>query len=444
MSLDPKKVVATFDSASELHAALVAALNHQPFPHLGNSELYAGAIRAAGHLPWPILRSLYTRIGGAEGINPDTLPEVDMDSVANSFAEPFAAETYPAVVVGASNGAIMHLAAAMGAPWLPGTVLIPVHHVGDGDRPNRALEFGKEFGPRFLDANPHVRLHQMHDMAQDALMTTRMAYFRTKYTQLPPAYREFLDTRLAPGAPVFLVDDRSTWPVTEAGPRHVFQTGGRGGLTPEEHLARPHTPAATTVAPEAEWGADPDFTDAVAQWCATHDHPLIRVVLPGPQEASAPVADTIREWTIARGGAADKLLVSSFVIADPWRTFATGRVPFWTYFPVREALNSLDAYLADGRYEQASVTMFQHGVESPGLATPADFEQVLRTHNTDFHLVAVDPDKSPHDIGSMTRYGPELQAEPDAGLPWEPLSAKAAASGIAALTDNRDGHIGRS
>lgn len=434
MSLDPSKVVATFDSASELHAALVAAHHHQPFPHLGNSELYARTIRAAGHLPWPILRSLYTRIGGAEGIDPHTLHDVDMDDVAGSFTSPFDAETYPAVMVGASNGAMMHLAAAMGAPWLPGTVLIPVHHVGDGNRPDRALEFGREFGPQFLDANPQVRLHQMHDMAQDALMTTRMAYFRTKWMHLPPAYQMFLHHRLAPGAPVFLVDDHSSWPVTAAGPRHVFQTGGRGGLSPEEHLALPHAPAATTTAPEAEWGSDPSFSDAVASWCAAHQHPVIRVVLSGPQDASAAVADTIRAWTRARGGTADTVLVSSFVITDPWQTFTVGWVPFWTYFPVQEALHSFDNYLSATPYDQASVTMFQHGVESAGLASPADFERVARSHGTRSDLIAVNPDKSPHDIGSMTRYGPELQAVSDARLRWELLDPLVAAHGLRTLT----------
>jgi hypothetical protein len=45
--LDPTEVVASFDSASVLHAATVAALNGQPFPQLGNSALAGLAVRAA-------------------------------------------------------------------------------------------------------------------------------------------------------------------------------------------------------------------------------------------------------------------------------------------------------------------------------------------------------------------------------------------------------------
>jgi hypothetical protein len=55
--LDPRQVVASFDSASVLHAATVAALNGQPFPHLGNSALAGLAVRAAGRLPWSVLRA---------------------------------------------------------------------------------------------------------------------------------------------------------------------------------------------------------------------------------------------------------------------------------------------------------------------------------------------------------------------------------------------------
>lgn len=69
--LNPTEVVAAFDSASVLHAATVAALNGQPFSHLGSSALAGLAVRAASRLPWPLLRNVYTRIGASEGINPE-------------------------------------------------------------------------------------------------------------------------------------------------------------------------------------------------------------------------------------------------------------------------------------------------------------------------------------------------------------------------------------
>jgi hypothetical protein len=139
-TLDAKRVVASFDSASVLHAATVAALNGEPFPNLGSSAVAGRAVRAVGRLPWSLLRGIYTRIGASEGIDPRRLGDVDLAAVAASFADRYPKRRYQAILLGSSNGALAHLAAAMQVPWLPDTVLVPVSHVGDPDRPDQALE----------------------------------------------------------------------------------------------------------------------------------------------------------------------------------------------------------------------------------------------------------------------------------------------------------------
>lgn len=436
--MDPKQVVASFDSASVLHAATVAALEHRPFPHLGNPAAVAALVRVAGHLPWPLLKELYARIGGAEGIDPDRLGQVDLAAVARAFADAYTAPRYSAVVIGSSNGALTHLAAAMGTPWLPNTVLVPVHRVADPHRPDLALEFGRRVAEPLLEANPDVVLHQMHDSAQDELMVARMSYFRVKWLGLPEAYERFLAERLGPGAPVILVDDRSRWPVTRLGDRHVFQTGGRGGLSPQQNLQVPFAPPADDDAPEAEWGAEPTFTRAVQDWCARAGHPCVTVALDGPQEAAHPVAVILRDWIRDRGGAADRLIVPSFVLGDPWRTITMGRVPFWTFFPVRTALESLEHHLAHTEpYRQADLLVFQHGADSPGSVTPRELASVLRRHGTVPRLIAVDPRKSPHDIGSLAKYGPVLAREPSARVPFSPLGVHTAIMGLRAVFSER-------
>ena len=45
---------------------------------------------------------------------------------------------YPMALIGSSNGAAVHLAAAMGAPWLPQTFMVPVRNPSnDPDDPRR-------------------------------------------------------------------------------------------------------------------------------------------------------------------------------------------------------------------------------------------------------------------------------------------------------------------
>lgn len=422
MNTSPEKVIASFDSASVLHAALVSALEGRPFSNLGNPEVQGRLIRLAARLPWPILREIYRRIGGAEGIAPETLGQVDLGVVAASFATAYPDRSYPAVVIGASNGALTHLAAAMQIPWLPQTVLIPVRRHAPGDRPDLALEFGRRWGPDLLAANPHVTLHQMHDAAQDELMIARMAYFRTKWQRLPEAYATFLGERLTPGAPVFLAADQLTWPSTKVSDRHWFQTGGLGGLSPQDHLAAPHAPAADSQTPEAEWGVEPAFVDAVQQWCADHDHPLIMINYRGPQQIAGAVADIFRSWLGDRGERTDELIIPSFILGDPWRTVNRALIPYWTYFSVQDAVSALDDYLARAEpYRRAYVLGFQHGTDSPGLARPEDFETTIRRHGAEPIMLAVRTRQWPHDIGSLARYGQALDRLPQAEQPWSPL-----------------------
>ena len=420
--LPPHKVVAGFDSATVLHASLAAALRGQPFTHLGHSGGAALAVRRGGRLPWPILRRIYTQIGASEGINPHRLADVDLAGAAQWLAQGYPQRRYPAALVGSSNCALTHLAAALQVPWLPGTVLVPVARHGDPQRPVDALRFGERFAPRLLASNPDVVLHPMHDQIQDELMVARMTYFRIKWRDLPEAYARFLTECLAPGAPVILIEDISCWPVVRISERHVFQPGAQGGCLPQDYLQRPHTPQPDEEAPEAEWGANPDLGAALAAWCTAHRHPLIRLTYSGPQAPAHAVATVLRTWYTRRGEPADRLLIPSFVVGDPWRTINAAAVPFWTFFSVQPALQALQTHLhTSAPYRIIDILQFQHGVCSPGIASPAQWLATARQHGATAHLLALDPRRFPHDIASLGRYGHALAHLPPARHPWSPL-----------------------
>jgi hypothetical protein len=431
--LDPKQVVAAFDSASVLHAATVAALNGQPFPNLGSSALAGLAVRGAGRLPWSALRRIYTRIGAAEGISPRRLGDVDLAAVADSFAERYPKRRYPAILLGSSNGALTHLAAAMQVPWLPDTVLVPVARVGDVDRPDHAMDFGRSVASALLDRNPDIVLHHMHDQLQDALMAARMSYFRLKWRRLPAAYAAFVDNNLVPNGTVVVLHDHSAWPVTRIGPRHVFQAGGRGGTPPEGYLARPHTPAPNDEAAESEWGLDADFRDDVRAWCAQRGYRYAEIGYDGPQIPAAAVATVMRDWYRARGEPATRLVVPCFVLGDPWQTICAAAVPYWLHFAVQPALRALDGYLDSAEpYRDVNMFLFEHGAESPGIARPVDFAHVVRRHGATAHFDGLDPQRFPHDIGTLGRYGRVFDQLPRAMEPWSPMTVEDALRGLAA------------
>ena len=438
--LKPADSVALFDSATALLAALSAALRGKPFPHIGQLGLYAPVVRAGGHLPWPLLRSIYTRIGAAEGVDPGRLADLDLSAVARWLTEQYPRRRYPAVLVGSSNGALAHLAAAMGTPWLPGTVLVPVARVGDPDRPVDALAFGERHAPALLDRNPDVVLHHMHDQAQDELMVSRMTYFRPKWRSLPPAYREFLEFALLPEAPVIIVDDQSRWPVVRVAERHLFQPGGRGGLCPQDYLDRPHTPTTEGEAPEAEWGAEPEFTAAVADWARAHGRRVVTITTPGPQEAAHPVATVFRDGYRSRGQQDDQLLVPTFIVTDPWRTMITGSIPFWGFFSVQSTLAALDDHLSrSDPYAVVRLLLFQHGADSPGIAHPDDWATTIEKHGARPDFLGLDIDRFPHDFGFLGRYGPRLARLPHARRLWSPLAVDQALAGLRAAGLSVDG-----
>jgi hypothetical protein len=427
--LDPRRVVASFDSASVLHAATVAALEGQPFPNLGSSAVAGLAVRAAGRLPWSVLRSIYTRIGASEGIDPKRLGDVNLAAVADSFAARYPKRRYPAVLLGSSNGALTHLAAAMQLPWLPDTVLVPVAHVGDPDRPDQALEFGRSVAPALLERNTDIVLHHMHDQLQDVLMAERMSYFRVKWRRLPDAYAAFVENHLAPNGTVVVVNDSSSWPVTRVGPRHVFQAGGRGGTPPEGYLARPHTPQPDNEASESEGGLDPAFRQSVLAWCDQRGYRYAEIGYVGPQAPAAAVATVMRDWYRARGEPASRLVVPCFILGDPWQTVCAAAVPYWIHFAVQPALQALDEYLDKaGPYSDVNVFLLEHGAESPGIAGPDDFQAVINRHSAAAHFDGLEPGRFPHDIVTLGRYGQVFDQLPRARHPWSPAACRGGAA----------------
>ncbi|GAA1337376.1 hypothetical protein GCM10009635_46270 [Actinocatenispora thailandica] len=422
----PERAVAAFDSASAFLRATARALRGEDFVRLGQGRLAGAGARLTALLPERVSRPVYTASGASEGVPADRLGGVDTEAIAEWAVRHYPGTGYPVAFLGSSNGALTHLCAALGAPWLPQTTLVPVRwRDNDPDRPDRAREFGARVAPPLLERNPDVALHHMHDANQDRLMIARMAYFRLKWLRLPLAYRRFLTERLAPGAPIVLVEDGSAWPVGRVAERHVFQTGARGGLGPEDYLhgssrmARfqqeqgssrpaPVAPPADEWAAEAEWGFAPELRDDLASFAARHARPLYRLRLDEPEALSPVVAELER-----RRRGTDRLLVESFIMLDPVQAGRTGSAPFWTVFAVEHSAAALERYLdATEPYRDIDVLLFNHGVRSAGMAGVDRWSALARRARHRGRLLAVDPDRFPADFASLARFVPLLRREP--------------------------------
>jgi hypothetical protein len=414
--VDPSRAVADFDSASAFLRATAAALRGDRFRWLGQSRRQGLAVHASSGLPRRVRTAAYRYAGAREALAPEVLGDVDADAVAGWLAGHYPSRRYPGVAIGSSNGAAVHLWAALGIPWLPQTTLLPVRRNGDPEDPRRAMDAGARAAAPLLSANPDIALHQMHDANQDRLMVAKMSYFRLKRLRLGPSYESFLSSSLRPGAPIFLVRDRSRWPVTRVADRHVFQVGAQGGVSPQEYLdvggsarSRNPPPAPDADAVEAEWGFAEPLRSDVHRWAAEHGHPVLELEFDHPQDLSGPVADLYR-WDLARRDLSlRRLVVESFILVDPTGVRRSGSVPYWTFFPVEPALRRLAGYLDDRPpFPAVWATMFPHGTRSIGWAPPGRWREQCGRGSGPGGFLGVRPGQQPADFAALARFEPGL------------------------------------
>ncbi|MCT2584574.1 hypothetical protein [Actinophytocola gossypii] len=442
----PKRAVASFDSASTFHRVLAQHLHGKNSPALGLGP----AARAVSHLlpvvnrmPRSVRESLYVWSGWSEAIQPRRAGTVDTDAIAEWACSQYPRGRYPAVLIGSSSGAVAHLAALAGIPWLPQTFLVPVrHHRLDPDDPRAAVAELADARGAFTDANPGAALHHMHDANQDRLMIRRMGYFRYKYRQLPDAYRVFLREHLAPGGTVVVVDCTERWPTTTLGPRQVFQHGAVGDATPEEYAkggqrvaafldeqgARRRAwdaPLADGDSPEAEWGFDPALLPDLEDLCGAEGWRLDRLAFPRADALSGPVAELYRSWFAEQGVPANRLLGSSFAVIDVHIPLVNGLVPYWTLFGTCAARDTLDRYLRDAEpYDEIHLGLFSHGTCSIGRAGIEDWDGVLARARRRGAYCGVDTRAYPQDFASNGRFHRAAAALPPAparagAAPWD-------------------------
>lgn len=421
--------VANFDSATTLLRATARFLHGEDFPRLGVIPAsLTPALRALNRLPFSWRQHLFTMSGVSEAVSPHRLGEIRIDAIRQWVVDQYPHRGYPAVLIGSANGALVHLAALLGIPWLPQTFLIPVRRSLPAGAARADLEWGTRPGRELLAGNPDCQLHQMHDPNQDRLLIERMAYFRVKSLALGRAYTEFLETVLAPGGTIVLVECNQEWPTTRVADRHIFQFGGVGGLTPDEYFSggdrvesfRNHDrvappewdpPTPDGDRPEAEWGFDPSLRTDVRRVAAEQGYDVKRLSFERPSDPGSVVADVYRDHYADRGVAPHRLLVESFALVEPWWALRTGSVPYWVPFTTSADANALDDYLANApvSYDELYVMLISHGLESAGIAPLERWQSIIDTAANRGGIIGVSPQKYPLDFETYSRYHTDIR-----------------------------------
>jgi len=381
-------------------------------------------------LPRFLREQVYIWSGWSEALAPKKLSTARTAQVAEWMANLYPRRKFPAVAIGSSNGGATHLFAALGIPWLPQTFLMPVARSGPKpDDPRADFEWAREPARIFLENNPEVQLHHMHDPNQDRLMIQRMTYFRLKRLRLGAAYENFLRRALDRGGTILLVECGLQWPTTRCGERHLFQFGALGGATIEEYhqggprvadyLARYHSPIRVwdppqpnEQSPEAEWGFEPALREDAERLAEKHGWRVRRIVFEQPEDLSPLVTDFYRWWNRETRELPDnRLVVDSFILMEPYWTIATGSTPFWMVFNKEPSARALGDYLdrAEQPFDEIFMMLFSHGVNSVGLVPIDKWRELLGRAWTKSGFLGVDESAYPRDFAVFARYHSEFR-----------------------------------
>jgi hypothetical protein len=297
----------------------------------------------------------------ADALSAEDAETLSTDAVAMWIVGQYPPASVPAVLLGSPHGAAVHLAAALGVPWLPSgftvTVRWPGGSVGDW---GAALDAGAVVSRRLVAANPGVSVRQVHDPVRRGSLCGSTLTLHVQWRSVPGPYLEFL-RRLEPGGSALVLRDTRIWPALDLGGGHTFQIGSPvTGWDPDDYTADnpsfgrllrglgadvwadplPNLPrryAETAGDPELECGLRHGIADRP---CSTH-----RVLYPDPAALSACVADVYREW-LRDEGAGDRCVVEVDRLLDPWQVLTAGLVPYWCESASRRAVSDAEMWLA--------------------------------------------------------------------------------------------------
>jgi hypothetical protein len=370
-----------------------------------------------------------------EAVSRGGVGKVDFDRIAEWITGLFPARSYPAAFIGSSNGALVHIAASLGVPWLPQTFLCPVRSLrSDPDDARAGFIKGQAIVDSILRAQPNVSVHHMHDPNQDRLMLKTMSYFRLKHRALPRAYRDFLDRVLPRGGTLYIDECAKRWPVTRTSERSVFQFGAVGGLEAEEYfrgservrdyLARYHVdrvrwapPDPNDTSPEAEWGFDAALHEDVAAVAESRGWRLVRIRFEDPEALSPFAAAIHRAWYRDLAPEPQRLIVDSFVLMDPYRTIRLRALPFWLLFCVERSASVLEAFLdQEAPFDEIGLMLFSHGTEGVGMVDIGRWRRILSRARKRGYFLGVDERRYPRDFATFIRFHQALAAS---GLPFD-------------------------
>jgi hypothetical protein len=426
----PSVGLVAFDSGTRVVREVAEALSGtgrsilECYPR--GSEIFLGLISLfpermrIGAVEWGMRLSL--------GYDADRATDVSVDALAEWCIDqyPDDGSRYPAIVIGSPNGAVAHLAALLGAPFLTTSFGLAFRH--DTVDPDDLAAYRRTSlgtARRILAANAEheVEIVCHYDPIHDRSIVQVADFLRIKLHDLPVCYRTFVSDRLAPDGSLILVECAYLWPQIALDERIFLQIGGLGAIEPEAYLERWAVDGRTSARRESEWGCPEPFADAVDTYAEAHGVDVLEIRFDHPAEYSLLAYDA---YLACDGVRRQRLLIDTFNHQNPRTNIQTGIPGLWLPFNTEDGLALAERALWDTALDTVYLAPLPSFSRSPDTAALDAWMKLLAAHGT-VAFVGVRSDKYPADPLAPYRFSRDLRSLRTALTLDEPLHLHAQA-----------------
>jgi len=321
---------------------------------------------------------------------------LDIDSLPQWCVDQYPAGTYETIVVGSPNGAVAHLAALLGAPFLTTSFGVTFRHptINADDR-LAYLSSAQSVVDSILTANPdeNYELIAHYDPVHDRSLVEVVDFVRVKLTRFPAHYVDFIDRHLSPGGRLILVDCLYGWPQYELGNGAFLQVGGLGGLHATTFLDRWPLDLPVRTRRESEWGCPEGFAASAVEFAAERGIEIIEIRLDHPWEYSRLAHDA---YQACEGARTDVLLIDCFNHLNPRTNLETGIPSLWLPFNTIEGPALVEEVLRGEMFDRILFTLLPSFADSPDTAPLEPWLELLTRYGKT-ELVGVDLLRYPAD-----------------------------------------------
>jgi hypothetical protein len=346
--------------------AVAAGLRSEFCDNYGFPTWQKALLTVLGALPQCAARFAISHFESIAGLPPNVLDNFSMDDLVDARLNDYTqlAGKFPAITAGAAlSGATTYLSLALGGPFLPQAFVLTLKGGSVNGNVEKYLHRSLEPALKIAEGDAGLMTIQHYDPVHDGWMTRFVNHLRFKLLDLPPAYAEFIKSKLEPGGAIVYLEGGASWLRYRVGPRSVFQVGGWGGISADEFLesserlrvyARQAGMQFTDwklkdypleAGPESEWGSEPGLAEALQVFCTSEGYRFIRLSLTNPNDFSRLAFAAALKLLEKEGREPAGTLVEMFSQFDATASMQSGLLPLWLIYNTDDNL----AYLKEMR-----------------------------------------------------------------------------------------------